>query len=227
MRKIVCVFGCNGGIGKEICSGLRNENYYIIGVDKNKFTNDNIDEFYQIDLSSTENVSSTCNYLLQIENIWGLVFASGIYPIRKFDDYTSELWDEVININLKSCFIITKEIYRNILAGGRIVFISSGASFLGSQDIGYSVSKAALLGLAKGLAKIFAPRIMVNTICPGLIETKMSNEMEMTRKKETIDRTLLSRIGLPQEIVSAVLFLLDSNNSYMTGANIDVNGGLY
>lgn len=227
MEKI-CLVGCNGGIGRAICESLKEVGYYIIGIDKQdgKLCGE-VDEFYTADLNITDSILNVCDKVKSNCEIWGLVFTAGIYPIRIFEEYSIDLWEEVINVNLKSCFIITQQLSPQITLGGRIVFISSGAAYLGSNDIGYSVSKFGLHGLAKGLSKHFGNRILVNTISPGVIKTEMSERMDAIRKKATIDSSLLKRIGHPKELTSAVKFLLDHENSYMTGATIDINGGLY
>lgn len=227
MRKIILI-GCNGSIGKEIGNSLHNNEYFVIGVDvSEKDDTSSVNDFYSTDLNSPAQISNLCQNIKLQGEIWGLVFAAGIYPVRKFEDYTNDLWDEVMNVNLKSCFLILKEIINQISYGGRIIFITSGASYLGSQDVAYSVSKSGLQGLSRGLAKYFGSKILVNTISPGIIETKMSEKMDEKRKEETVNNTFLKRIGSPAEITSAILFLLDENNSYMTGATIDINGGLY
>lgn len=224
----VCLIGCNGGIGSAICDSLRRKGYYIIGVDKqNTQLDGKVDEFYRVNLNITDDIMEVCQRIKSKAELWGLVFSAGVYPIRKFEDYTIDLWEEVMNVNLKSCFLITQELSSRISTGGRIVFISSGASYLGSQDIGYSVSKFGLHGLAKGLAKHFGQEILVNSISPGVIETKMSDRMDEDRKRATIESSFLKRVGQANELTCAVLFLLDENNSYMTGATIDINGGLY
>lgn len=227
MKKI-CLIGCNGGIGKAICDSLKRNEYSIIGIDKGRTpSSSEINEYYSADLNITEQILKVCQSVKLGGDLWGLIFSAGIYPIRKFEDYSLELWEEVMNINLKSCFLIAKELSPQISTGGRIIFISSGAAYLGSQDIGYSVSKFGLHGLAKGLAKHFGQKILVNIISPGVIETEMSDRMDEDRKKATLEGSLLKRIGQPNEVTSAVIFLLDQNNSYMTGSTIDINGGLY
>lgn len=226
--KKMCLIGCNGGIGTAICDSLKENGYYIIGIDKHDTQLcSGLNEFYTVDLNTTDQILKVCQSIKLKGELWGLIFSAGVYPIRKFEDYNIDLWEEVMNVNLKSCFLITQELSSQISMGGRIVFISSGASYLGSQDIGYSVSKFGLHGLAKGLAKHFGQRILVNTISPGVIETKMSDRMDEARKKATLGSSLLKRVGKPNELTAAVIFLLDENNSYMTGATIDINGGLY
>ena len=227
MKKI-CLIGCNGGIGTAICDSLKENGYYIIGIDKQDTPScSGVNEFYSVDLNTTNQILKVCQSIKLNGKLWGLIFSAGVYPIKKFEDYSIDLWEEVINVNLKSCFLITQGLSPQISMGGRIVFISSGASYLGSQDIGYAVSKCGLHGLVKGLAKHFGQRILVNAISPGVIETKMSDRMDEARKKATLESSLLKRVGKPNELTAAVIFLLDENNSYMTGATIDINGGLY
>ncbi len=227
MKKI-CLIGCNGGIGSAICDSLKENGYYIIGIDKQASQlHSGVKQYYNADLNTTDQTLNVCQSIKSKGELWGVIFSAGVYPIKKFEDYSIDLWEEVMNVNLKSCFLITQELSPQISMGGRIVFISSGASYLGSHDIGYSVSKCGIHGLAKGLAKHFGQRILVNTISPGVIETKMSDRMDAARKKETLESSLLKRIGKANELTAAVIFLLDENNSYMTGATIDINGGLY
>lgn len=211
-----------------ICNSLNENGYHIIGIDKQDTQLcSGVNEFYTVDLNTADQILKVCQPIKLKGELWGLIFAAGVYPIRKFEDYSIDLWEEVMNVNLKSCFLITQELSPQISMGGRIVLISSGASYLGSHDIGYSVSKFGLHGLAKGLAKHFGQRILVNTISPGVIETQMSDRMDEARRKATLESALLKRVGQPDELTAAVIFLLDVNNSYMTGATIDINGGLY
>jgi 3-oxoacyl-[acyl-carrier protein] reductase len=227
MLKILLI-GCNGGIGREISNSLNNNGYYVIGVDINENQqSSSVNEYHCVDLRDSSQIAHVSEKIKLGGELWGIVFSAGVYPIIRFEDYTVDIWDEVMNVNFKSCFLFTKELSDQISEGGRIVFISSGAAYLGSQDIAYSVSKSGLQGFAKGLAKHFSNKILVNTISPGVFETKMSEKMDTIRKSVTLESTLLKRIGKPTEISSAVIFLLDKNNSYMTGAIIDINGGLF
>lgn len=227
MQKIVLI-GCNGGIGRVICNSLISNNYYIIGVDKNEIASSKaINEYYQVDLNDSNQILTVSERIKKLDKLWGIVFSAGVYPITTLKDCTIDLWDEVINVNLKSSFLFSKELGGSISNGGRIIFITSGAAYLGSQDIAYSASKSGVQGLAKGLAKQFRNKVLVNCISPGVIDTKMSKSMDERRKSQTIQGTLLGRIGQPKELTKAVLFLLHKENSYMTGATIDINGGLY
>jgi NAD(P)-dependent dehydrogenase (short-subunit alcohol dehydrogenase family) len=230
MKFPVLLTGAAGDIGAAIATRLASQEYDIIGLDKlNPQHVESYLDFFVSDLSNSIEVSATCNRIKQKHrSLWALVHCAGIYPIVPLSNYTNALWDEVQGVNLKSAFQIVTELSDVLVEGGRIVFISSGAAHLGSGDIGYSASKAGLLGLARGLAKVLADqRILVNSICPGLISSQMSARMTPEHFSRNRDAIPLKRAGSPEEVAVCVSFLLEPENSYMTGATIDVNGGLY
>jgi 3-oxoacyl-[acyl-carrier protein] reductase len=145
-----------------------------------------------------------------------------------FEDYSVELWDRVHAVNVRAAFQLAQALAPHMLPGGRMVFVASGAGHVGSRDVAYSASKAGLLGLVRSLAVALGPReILVNAVSPGVVETPMSQAMPAERREEHIRRTAVGRIGSPAEVAEAVGFLLDPANRYVTGASIDVNGGLY
>ncbi|MBP6236524.1 MAG: SDR family oxidoreductase [Saprospiraceae bacterium] len=225
----IVVFGSNGGIGKAICNQLKEKQYHVVGSDISKVSeHENVSEYYCLDLRANENILKVSQQIMQKNSkIWGLVFSAGVYPVIDFSNYSLEIFSEVLQINLTSAFLICKSFSDHFQSGGRIVLITSGATEVGSQDIGYSVSKAGLSGLAKGMAKSFGNKILVNVVSPGIIETPMSANMATERKNKTIEQTTSKRIGTPHEVAVSVLFLLNKENTYMSGATIDVNGGLY
>jgi NAD(P)-dependent dehydrogenase (short-subunit alcohol dehydrogenase family) len=229
MKPPVLLTGAAGDIGAAILAQLHSAGYGVIGLDKIKPRNeDRFLEFFTADLTNCELLSQTCSEIREeYSPLWALVHCAGIYPIVPISSYTSDLWDEVQSVNLKSAFQIVQQLHSEISDGGRIVFISSGAAHIGSRDVGYSTSKAGLIGLARSLAKTFAPRILVNSVCPGLISSPMSARMTSEHFSRTLEAVPLKRPGVPEEISVCVSFLLDQQNSYMTGSTIDVNGGLY
>lgn len=225
----VLIVGCSGGIGSEISAQLHTIGYELIGIDREKPRQADIfSRFYKTDLRATGEVLAACRKAKSAGELWAIVYVAGIYPIVAAEDYGIALWDEVHSVNVRSAFIIFKELAPRIRKGGRIVTIVSGAAHVGSRDLAYSASKAGLLGLTKSLALNLAKKgILVNAVCPGVIETKMSARMNPKDVEAYKKKILLGRKGSPAEVAVAVEYLLNPKNTYMTGATIDVNGGLY
>jgi NAD(P)-dependent dehydrogenase (short-subunit alcohol dehydrogenase family) len=230
MKLSVLLTGAAGDIGTAISRRLVSLGYGVIGLDKTAPTGtDTYLDFFVTNLTHSDQLSDTCNHIRQKHcPLWGLIHCAGVYPIVPLSAYTADLWDEVQSVNLRSAFQIVRDLQSDLSNGGRIVFVSSGAAHLGSGDIGYSTSKAGLVGLARGLAKSLASKgILVNSVCPGLITSQMSARMSPEQASKTEQAVPLARPGSPEEVSICVSFLLDPENSYMTGATIDVNGGLY
>jgi 3-oxoacyl-[acyl-carrier protein] reductase len=142
-----------------------------------------------------------------------------------------EEWNEVIETNLSSIFRITKEFVKDMMKDrfGRVINISSVVGLSGNAgQTNYSSTKAAILGFTKSLAKEVASRnITVNSISPGFIETDMTSELKEEQKNALIKSIPLSRMGSPAELANIVRFIASNEASYITGENINVNGGLY
>jgi 3-oxoacyl-[acyl-carrier protein] reductase len=158
-----------------------------------------------------------------------LVNNAGINLRGKIDSITEDSWDQTINCNLKGTFICCKLASEIMIPQRRgwIVNISSIMGKWGGTSMAYSASKAGILGLTKSLARALAPYgIHVNAIAPGAIETDQAKRLPPERRQQLIDMTPLGRIGMPEEIATVVAFLVSSDASYITGATIDVNGGM-
>jgi 2-dehydro-3-deoxy-D-gluconate 5-dehydrogenase len=153
--------------------------------------------------------------------------------IRRADavDVTPADWDEVMNMNLRSVFFLTKHIVRHKIAAriaGRIIKIASLLSFQGGISIAaYTVCKHGIAGLTRGFANELAPfDITVNAIAPGYMETDNTAALRADRERsgQILDRIPLGRWGQPDDVATAVLFLASPASSYVTGAIIPVDG---
>ncbi len=179
------------------------------------------------DVSNEEHVAGVFEEIRkQSERLDILVNSAGICRIVDMNDLTMKAWDVTLNVNLKGPFLFAREALKMMKAQkyGRIVNIASQAGKIGGITAGmdYSSSKAGLLCLTKSLAKNCAEYgVTVNSVAPGLISTDMTTSFGYD--PQTVP---LRRIGTPEEVADTVLFLASDLSRYMTGACIDVNGGM-
>lgn len=144
---------------------------------------------------------------------------------------SEEDYDTLMNTNLKGAFLLSKSVYDSMVSqkSGSIIFVSSvwgkyGASF----ESVYAASKAGLMALSKSLAKELAPsKIRVNTVLAGAVETDMLKPLSEAEKRALSEEIGLQRIGTPEEVADAVYFLSSERASYITGAELNVDGGFY
>jgi 3-oxoacyl-[acyl-carrier protein] reductase len=161
-----------------------------------------------------------------------LVNNAGILSNTPYDQITETEWDCVLDINLKGVLFATREALRPMQAQGwgRVISISSLAGRSGGVSVGpaYVASKAALIGLTRHLArKVARNGITVNAVAPGTTETdiiKGFSEEQMVAINESIP---VGRLGKPEEIAETVAFLTSDHAAFITGAVIDINGGMY
>jgi len=193
--------------------------------------------FVRADVSKSEDVK---NLVEETARTFGridiLVNNAGINPVGTALDTTEELWDRVMAINLKGPFLCCKYVipYMIEAGGGSIVNLGSINSFMAFEnEAAYTASKGGVLLFTRATALDFAGKnIRVNCICPGAIDTPLlqaifkespnPKEMEEAMKK----RHPLKRMGAPEEIAKAALFLASDDSSFMTGAAIAVDGGI-
>ena len=142
-----------------------------------------------------------------------------------------EDWDLVLDVNLKGAFLLTKAVLRPMLKArsGRIVNIASVAGQAGNVgQANYSAAKGGLIAFTKACAKELASRdILVNALAPGLIRTRMTDAMSEEAKAKMLERSLLGRMGEPEDVAQAALFLAGESGRYITGQVFGINGGLY
>ncbi len=159
-----------------------------------------------------------------------LVNNAGICPRVSIEDMTEDLFDTLMNINLKSIFFLSRAAAEAMKPNqwGRIVNISSTAGRVGGlyNATVYGATKAGILSMTKSFARHYAPyNILVNAVAPGAVETRMMTDMPVDTLRGVVDTAPLKRLGDPNEIAHVVAFLTSENASWMTGATVDVNGG--
>ena len=236
--KVAIVTGAASGIGKYCSLSFAEKGVKVIVVDLNKKgaeeTNLEIQRkggkaiFIKADVSKKEDVESIVNIT---ENNFGkidiLVNCAGICQIRNIEDITEQEWDEVMSVNLKGTFLMCQSILKKMkkYKWGKIVNMASLAGEVGGIMVGanYAASKAGIICFTKSLAKYAAPyNINVNSVSPGFIKTEMTKDFRYNP-----DTVPLGRVGTPGEVSDVILFLCSDAARYITGANIDVNGGVY
>lgn len=240
--KIALVTGATRGIGKAIALSLSQQGAIVIGTATSESGANSISEYlsengnegkgYVLDVASAESVDEV---IKAIGADFGaptiLVNNAGITRDNLMLRMKDDEWDSVINTNLSSVYRVTKACMRGMTKAkfGRIVNISSVVGSMGNPgQANYSAAKAGLEGFSRSLASEIASRgITVNCIAPGFIETDMTKVLPEEHKAKLVEKVPASRLGQPEEIASAVAFLVSEGAGYITGETLHVNGGMY
>ncbi len=240
-NKIALITGANRGIGFAILSAFIDAGYTVIGTSRTDEGVSKINDLMnkpeqgcgiKMDIKSTEDIQSA-NKLIKDKFgvVTVLVNNAGITKDNLLMRMSDEEWTDVIETNMNSLYRVTKEFIRDMMKQktGRIINISSVVGISGNAgQTNYSASKSAMYGFTKSLAKEVASRnITVNTISPGFIETDMTNKLTEDQKNVILSAIPLSKMGSTKDIADTTLFLASDSASYITGENINVNGGLY
>ena len=162
-----------------------------------------------------------------------LVNNAGICPLSGFSEITESEWDQVLAVNLKGAFLFCQAALPHLRQSGqrgRIVNVASVAGQMGGVAIGahYAASKAGLIGMSKSLARaLAADGVTVNCVAPGTIETDLTASWSEATKATVKVAIPLGRFARPEEVAEAVCFLVSDRAGFITGATLDLNGGLY
>jgi 3-oxoacyl-[acyl-carrier protein] reductase len=170
----------------------------------------------------------------EVFKLWGgldiLVNNAGITRDGLIMRMRDEQWDDVLNVNLKGAFLFTRAASRRLCKSkfGRIINIASVSGLMGNPgQANYSASKAGMIGLTRAVARELAPRkVTVNAVAPGFIRTEMTAELGDELLAKIIEETPLQRLGLPQDVADAVLYLASDAAEFITGQVLTVDGGL-
>ncbi|MGL4606288.1 MAG: beta-ketoacyl-ACP reductase [Eubacteriaceae bacterium] len=232
--KIAIVTGGGQGIGKCICECFAKNGAKVIAVDMGKISieNKNI-EGYILNVTDREAVNAFSKEMaINYGKIDILVNNAGITRDALTVKMTEEMWDVVIDVNLKGVFNMTQAIIPLMLENkeGSIINIASVVGEYGNVgQINYAATKAGVIGMTKTWAKEFprkGEKIRVNTIAPGYVNTEMMKTVPDKVLDPIKAKTALKRLGEPQEIANAALFLGSDESSFITGHTLSVNGGL-
>jgi 3-oxoacyl-[acyl-carrier protein] reductase len=140
-------------------------------------------------------------------------------------------WDEVLDTDLKSVFRLSRAVLRGMMKAraGRIISITSVVGASGNPgQVNYSAAKAGIAGMTRSLAREIGSRgITVNCVAPGFIDTDMTRALPDAQREQLLGAIPLGRLGRPEDVAAAVLFLASPAAGYVTGATLHVNGGMY
>lgn len=241
--KTALITGASRGIGKEIALELaRNGANIVVNYAGNKQLAEQVaDEIRSIGRESAAIQADVANseaveqMVKETVNMFGsldiLVNNAGITRDQLLMRMKESDWDDVLNTNLKSVFLTTKAVSRQMMKQrkGRIINIASIVGVSGNAgQANYVAAKAGIIGLTKTAAKELAPRnITVNAVAPGFITTDMTDKLPEDVKQELYKQIPLARLGEPKDIAYVVAFLASEKSSYITGQTIHVNGGMY
>lgn len=240
--KTILITGANGSIGSAIAREFLNsgeETMVILAVHKNREQADALaTEFPQhttvitLDVTDPSHWQSAIQTILdQHEHLDVLVNNAGFHRNHLLANMPDEDWSGVISANLDSVFLGCRAVIKAMMSQrfGRIINISSLSALLApAGQTNYAAAKAGVVALTQSLAKEVARAgITVNAICPGYIETDALDSIDADKKKALIKQIPMRRVGQPEEVAAAVVFLASSQAGYITGSTLKIDGGIF
>lgn len=231
---IAFVTGASGSIGTAITKKLHGlgAHVFISGSNEQKLKDlgAELKDNYTIKPCNLSDLGSTESLLSDVEKIDILVCNAGVNKDTLAIKMTNEEFASVVDVNLKSNFILNREAIKKMMKNryGRIINISSVVGISGNPgQANYCASKAGLIGMTKSLAYEVATRgITVNAVAPGFIVSNMTDALTDAQKDAIMQKIPLKTLGTPKDIAHVVSFLASPDSSYITGQTIHVNGGM-
>lgn len=234
-HKTVLMTGALGGIGRATIQAFDDYAVQMILIDVVAPDQQFLDSlksrsvYFQADIAQPQQVEQVYEQILkQFPQIDFLIHAAGVYQHIELDDLDMQTWNQQINLNLNANYYLIHRFKDALTQDSAIVNLASIAGHQGSiAHTAYATAKGGVVALSKSLAIDLAPKTRVNTVSPGLIDTRMMQGMTAEIRLAMTQATPLQRLGQPREIADVILFLCSQSASFMTGENIHVNGGLY
>lgn len=239
-RQVVLITGSAGGIGRATAAVFQEAGWYVIGVDRNSEQELPVDRFVQTDIADeVSNQELFSSVAKQEGRLDALVNNAAIQIAKSLVETTPDEWDMVMNSNLRGVYLAIRHSYPLLkVASGAIINVSSVHAVATSANIAaYATSKGALSALTRALAiELSDDNIRVNAVLPGAVDTPMlraglrrghlAGEDEISLVRALGLRHVIGRVGQPEEIGQAILFLADNvRASFVTGQSLVVDGG--
>jgi NAD(P)-dependent dehydrogenase (short-subunit alcohol dehydrogenase family) len=241
-NKVAVITGARRGIGKAIALELAKHGANVVVSDIDLKGCEEVAE--EIKDLGTDALAIKCDVTKQdqidkmlkkttdeYDKIDILVNNAGVVRQKPFVEFTEEDWDIILDTNLKGMFLVTKSVTKQMLKNesGKIVSIASIAGEVGfANTSAYCASKAGIINLTRELAmELSGKGININAIAPGVIETDMTEDMleDKDTKKDLLANIPMGRVGKPEEIAKAAVFLASDDSDYITGHTLVVDGG--
>ena len=240
--QVVLVTGASRGIGRAIASVLASHGASVIGTATTREGAERISSYLSetggkgrgavLDVRDASQVEAVIE---GIEKEFGavtvLVNNAGITQDTLAIRMKDADWDAVMETNLKAVFRLSRAVLRGMMKArsGRIINITSVVGSSGNAgQINYAAAKAGVGGFSRSLAREIGSRnITVNCVAPGFIETDMTGGLSETQREALLAQIPLGRLGRPEDVAEAVLFLAGRGGAYVTGTTVHVNGGMY
>ena len=239
-RKIVLVTGASRGIGRAIAERFAKDGHFVIGTATSEKGAAAISEYLSesggigrvLNVCSDEDIDALFD---EIDSVYGsvnvLINNAGITKDGLLMRMKQDDWADVIDTNLTSIYRTSRRAVKGMMKArfGRIINITSVVGQMGNAgQTNYAASKAGVEGFTKSLAREIGSRgVTVNCVAPGFVETDMTEDLAERMVASLLDAVPIGRMAQPHEIAAAVAFLASDDASYITGASLAINGGMY
>jgi 3-oxoacyl-[acyl-carrier protein] reductase len=238
--KVALVTGASRGIGQAIASALAQAGAAVAGTSTSESGAEAITQRlaglkgagFVLDVSQAQQAEEVIGAVQkQLGEIAILVNNAGVTRDNLLVRMKEEEWDEVMATDLKPVYRLSRLVLRSMMKAryGRIINITSVVGAMGNAgQTNYAAAKAGMIGFSKSLAREVGSRnITVNCVAPGFIDTDMTRALGEEQRGALVGQIPLGRLGRPEDVASAVVFLASPTAEYMTGCTLHVNGGMY
>lgn len=234
--QVAVITGGVSGIGEATAKLFIEEGAQVVVADVNDPKGEELAQelgengaFVYADVTKEEEVEQLIDTAISKFGKLDIMFNNaGVGPVMETDEINNDQWNRVVEVNLNGVFYGTKHAVKQFKKqkGGIIVNTASMLGHVGqAQTAAYSATKGGVVNFTRATALEYAPDIRINAICPGYVKTPLMEQLEEDEVEQLRQVTPLGRLGKPEDIAKAVLFLSTDDSSFMTGASLVVDGG--